>query len=193
PRSASGRRSATSWRRAGSGRRKPATSGRPRRPAGPRRGRRRRCRSSRGTGGCRPGSAGGPPRRPRAAAARRGAAGARRASRAADAGGVVARGLWAGEGVNTPLPKGVVPPGGRWWETTAPHLVAWSAYLDRAAHDPVEAEEARTLLARAAQASPLNATVRHAVAHTLPGESPSPAQKLALGLGQSRDVLTLAW
>jgi hypothetical protein len=122
-----------------------------------------------------------------------GMAGAWTWSRDAYNAGVVARRLAAGGRVNKPLPKGVVPPGGRWWETTAPHLLAWSAYLDRTADDPARAEDARTLLARAAQASPLNATVRHAVARTLPGESPSPAQKLALGLGQSRDVLTLAW
>ncbi len=107
--------------------------------------------------------------------------------------GVAARRLAANERLEKPLPEGVVPGGGRWWETTAPHLVQWAAYLDKVADDPERAREAREILFRAQQVSPLNTTVRHAVARILPGESPSPESKLAYGLGQSRDVLTLTW
>lgn len=107
--------------------------------------------------------------------------------------GIISRKLAANEKNAKPLPDGVVPGAGRWWETTAPHLIQWAAYLDKFADDPARAEEVRAILFHAAQASPLNPTVRHALARGLPGETPSAEQKLARGLGQSRDVLTLTW
>lgn len=107
--------------------------------------------------------------------------------------GIVATRLKSAEKVQRPLPKGVEPGTGRWWESSAPHLITWAAYLDRITDDPAKADEARDLLAKAAQLSPLNPTVRHALARTLPGQNPTAAEKLALALGQSRDVLTLAW
>lgn len=105
--------------------------------------------------------------------------------------GVVARRLAADAKAEKPLPRGVVPGGGHWWETTAAHLVTWAAYRDRTADDPGRAEEVRALLTRAAEASPLNPTVRYAVARVLPGDAPPPERTLALGLGQSRDVVSL--
>ena len=58
-----------------------------------------------------------------------------------------------------PLPKGVAPGTGRWWETTAPNLVAWAAYLDRSADAP--AKPTNTLPSynrRILRASPLRTT-----------------------------------
>ncbi len=107
--------------------------------------------------------------------------------------GLVARRLAANERNERPLPEEVNPGGGRWWETTAPHLVQWAAYLDKVADDPARALIAREVLFRARQASPLNPTVRHAIARGLPDDSATPPEKLATSLGQSRDVLTLSW
>lgn len=105
--------------------------------------------------------------------------------------GVVARRLAANEPRVKPLPEGVVPTDGPWWKTDARNLVTWAAYLDRTGDDPAQAEDAVALLGRAAEASPLNPTVRYARARPMPGEPSAAKPPLASVLGQSRDVLTL--
>jgi len=108
--------------------------------------------------------------------------------------GLVTERVSAAEPSKVPLPPGVVPPGGSWWTTSANHLVAWAAYLDRTGDDPERAGEARRLLDRAAALAPLNPSVRYALARPAPGEPPvAPADALARSLGQSRDVPSLAW
>jgi tetratricopeptide (TPR) repeat protein len=108
--------------------------------------------------------------------------------------GIVARRLAGKErGAPRPLPKGVTPPAGAWWQTTSNHLVEWAAYLDRVGDDPEKSEHALALLDRAAQASPLNATVRYAHAHPMPGGGSEPPYSMSKILGQSRDVLSMSW
>ena len=89
-----------------------------------------------------------------------------------------------------PLPEGVVVGRTSWWATTAHNLANWAAFLDRTAADAAQTGEARGLIDRAVEASPLEATARFALAHPIPGE-PDPG--LARGLGQTRDVVALAW
>jgi hypothetical protein len=106
--------------------------------------------------------------------------------------GVVAERLGLPEGASfKPLPEGVAPGRTSWWATTATHLVQWAAFLDRHADRPADAEEARELIRRAAEASPLQATARFALAHPLPGDPGPPP--LPRSLGQSRDVVALTW
>jgi hypothetical protein len=90
-----------------------------------------------------------------------------------------------------PLPEGVEPGRTSWWATTATHLAQWAAYLDRQADDPARAGEVRDLLQHAVEASPLQPTARFALAHPLPGDTDPP--QLARSLGQTRDVVALAW
>lgn len=91
-----------------------------------------------------------------------------------------------------PLPEGVAPTGGGWWRSTAMHLLEWAAYVDHQTDDPAaRAEEARGLVERASQASPLHSTVRFALS-----EGPSEVEKtdgneLTRKLAQSHDVMTL--
>ena len=90
-----------------------------------------------------------------------------------------------------PLPKGVAPGRPVWWATTANHLVEWAAFLDRTAAGPGPLQESRALLDHAVEASPLHASVRYALGHTLPGETGPPP--LVRTLGETRDIATLAW
>jgi hypothetical protein len=106
--------------------------------------------------------------------------------------GLIAQRLASSESPRKPLPPGVAPTTGSWWRTTATHLVQWAAYRDRDGDDPEHAEEARALLDRAAQLSPLHPTVRYALARPLPGETIAPGLALVRSLGPSRDVPALA-
>ena len=107
--------------------------------------------------------------------------------------GVVASRLASVELIDKPLPEGVAPPESAWWKTTASHLVTWAAYRDRTARDAGDINEACSLLNSAAHASPLNPTVRYALAHPMPGESTDSTTRLARSLGQSRDVISMSW
>ncbi len=107
--------------------------------------------------------------------------------------GLVAQRMASSEPAKTPLPAEVAPSDGSWITTSAGHLVQWAAYLDRDTDNPEQAREARTLLNRAAMISPLNPTVRYALARPLTGEEVTPAFQLSRSLGQSRDVPALAW
>jgi tetratricopeptide (TPR) repeat protein len=93
-----------------------------------------------------------------------------------------------------PLPLWVTPPNTNWWATTSGHLMLWALWLDRTASDPAGFEEARERLAAAARVSPMQATVRYALACLDQGPAPAPALAPAsANLALSRDVLPLAW
>jgi tetratricopeptide (TPR) repeat protein len=100
--------------------------------------------------------------------------------------GVVANRLvWNGARLE-PLPVWVTPPNANWWATTSGHLMLWALWLDRTASDPAAFEEAREQLAAAARVSPLQASVRYALARADQGP-------WTTSLALSRDVLPLAW
>ncbi|MFO0910192.1 MAG: hypothetical protein U0794_17925 [Isosphaeraceae bacterium] len=107
--------------------------------------------------------------------------------------GVVAARLEPAKGKDKtkPLPEGVIPGRPNWWATTGTHLVEWAVYLDRNAADPAQAAEARTLLDRAVEATPLQPSARFALAHAIPNEKDTPP--LVRSLGQTRDVAALTW
>jgi hypothetical protein len=105
--------------------------------------------------------------------------------------GVVAARLATLSGKVRPLPEGVTPGRTSWWATRAAHLVQWAAYIDRTSTEPKSAAEARALLDRALEASPLDATARYTRARPLPGETTPPP--LVRTLGQTRDIDALTW
>jgi tetratricopeptide (TPR) repeat protein len=86
-----------------------------------------------------------------------------------------------------PLPAWVTPPSLSWWRTTPGHLMLWAHQCDQTASDPAAVEDVRELLSAAAQASPIQAGVRYALARL--GQESDRASSLAL----SRDVVALAW
>jgi tetratricopeptide (TPR) repeat protein len=92
-----------------------------------------------------------------------------------------------------PLPRWVQPPDPKWWKTTPAHLMLWALWLDRMLDDPTAVEASRELLGTAAQAAPLQAQVRFALARQEPGLAGSPAAVPVSNLALSRDVLPLAW
>ncbi len=101
---------------------------------------------------------------------------------------IVAKRLADPTGTREPLPKGVRAPTGGWWKTSAASLVYWAMYEDRVAgDDPARLDDARKLLERAGNASPLHAAVLHANAE--PPEGPPVSARV---LGQTRDVAPLA-
>jgi tetratricopeptide (TPR) repeat protein len=108
--------------------------------------------------------------------------------------GVVALHLLSsdGSGRQRTLPAKVVPPRGRWFGTTAQHLAHWGIYLAWAGpEEKIGAAEAPSMLGRALEVSPLNATARMAMAQL---DEPGPVGQAPLrGLGLSRDSVSLAW
>ncbi len=92
-----------------------------------------------------------------------------------------------------PLPPWVRTPEPKWWTTTSGHMTLWALWLDRTGADPAVIREARGLLAAAAQASPLQARVRFALARQEQSSTGAPAAGTVSSLALSRDVLPLAW
>ncbi|MFO0953865.1 MAG: hypothetical protein U0835_22460 [Isosphaeraceae bacterium] len=88
-------------------------------------------------------------------------------------------------------PAGVAPGRSTWWASQASHLLEWAVYLDRTATEPGQVTEAKALLDRASEVSPLHTGVRYTMARPMPGDREAPG--LTRALGQSRDVLALAW
>ncbi|MHB1556976.1 MAG: hypothetical protein ACYC61_05805 [Isosphaeraceae bacterium] len=97
-----------------------------------------------------------------------------------------------GAGPGRPLPEGIGPPRGRWFDTTAQHLAHWGVYVARATRDEqVATAEAPELLKRALEVSPLNPTARLALAQLEAAEPSQAGPSRVVGL--SRDAVSLAW
>jgi hypothetical protein len=92
-----------------------------------------------------------------------------------------------------PLPEWVAPPQGRWFFSTAQHLAHWAIFVSRL--DAPEKErlsvDTRSLLSRALEASPINATARLAGAQL--EEHGAEDSSGVRDLGLSRDALSLVF
>jgi hypothetical protein len=92
-----------------------------------------------------------------------------------------------------PLPPWATAPDPKWWKATPSHLALWALWLDRTASDLSATEEAHELLRAAAQASPLEAQVRFALARRHESPSEESAADVVTSVALSRDVFPLAW
>ena len=92
-------------------------------------------------------------------------------------------------GAKFPLKPDEIP-SGPWWKSTAGNLARLAVALERTG-DPGMKTEGEALLHTATHASPFQASARFALAH-LPEQEGRPGS-LALSLGLSRDVVSLAW
>jgi tetratricopeptide (TPR) repeat protein len=94
-------------------------------------------------------------------------------------------------GPGTELPNLEAEPPASWWRSTARHLFLWALSSSTNGTDSEHVEQVEFLLHAARNASPVQASVRYAQAQN--SQNLEPALALDESLGQSRDVIALAW